>query len=179
MTSLTSEKHRALLADFERALGREGFPARLRPADDRVPLDLLLVELAGDGRDPVRLELSFLPGLEGQLGGQSLLQCFAGLGVVVAEDRVAELARTIVALNGRLPLVGFGCLHPSRGLCFRHVLMLSDAEDSAPEIVVRTTWMVAFVLHRFGDRVAGVATGRLGLAEALADDPVGPEGAGA
>ncbi len=154
-------------------LAGEGFPWRLvRAGEEGTPHDTLLVGVGGEGAAHThQLELSFVPGMEAQLQGAALLQCFAAVPAEVRDAAVPELLRTIALVNGRLPLVGFGYLEAERMPCFRHVLMLPAAPGAADPLVVQTTWVASYLLTVFGEAVAAAASGRLGADAALAGTP--------
>jgi hypothetical protein len=158
--SLTTAADRARLARFARDLGEEDFPSRLVEATEEVPYDTLLVAVAGeDGEPGWRLELSFLPGMEEQLDGASLLQCFVQVPAAVAAE--GELLRLLARLNTRLPLVGFAYLEEQRMVCFRHLLMLPADDETSAALVVQTTWMISYLLTLFANPVACVAQGEM------------------
>ena len=151
------------LLRFARDLEAESFPGRLVEATAEIPYDTLLVAVAGEedeDREPGwRLELSFLPGMEEQLAGASLLQCFVHLPAEIAAP--GELLRLLARLNARLPLVGFAYVEEERMLCFRHLLLLPPDDDTAAALVVQATWMISYLLSLFGRAVARVAQGEI------------------
>jgi putative sensory transduction regulator len=151
------------LLRFARDLEIESFPSRLVEATEEIPYDTLLVAIAGEeGEDPRpgwRLELSFLPGMEEQLAGASLLQCFVHLPAEVAAP--SELLRLLARLNARLPLVGFAYDEEQRMLCFRHLLLLPADDDVAAALVVQATWMTSYLLSLLGAAVTRVARGEM------------------
>lgn len=161
------------LARWGERLGGEGFPTRLvRAGEEGVPYDVLLAGVAGEGREaPLQMELSFVPGMEEQLEGASLLQCFVHLPAQVPDAAVPELVRLAALLNTRLPLVGFGYLEAERMACFRHVLMLPRDPAPAEALVVQTTWIVSYLLDVFGGAVEAVAAGERSLRDALSGHP--------
>jgi hypothetical protein len=168
--SLTSPAHRAQLELFGQRLGDEAFETRLVPAGGAIPYDTLLVGITGDeeGAPGWQLELSFLPNLEDQLEGVSLLQCFVALSEVRSK---AELLRFAVRLNTRLPLVGFGALDEPSLACFRHTLMLPEDAETAAAMIVQAAWMISYLLTLFGQPVALVASGEATIEEALRGHP--------
>lgn len=148
------------LLRFARDLEAESFPGHLVEATAEIPYDTLLVAVAGEEGDPGwRLELSFLPGMEEQLAGASLLQCFVHLPAEIAAR--GELLRLLARLNARLPLVGFAYVEEERMLCFRHLLLLPAVDDTAAALVVQATWMISYLLSLFGRAVARVARGEI------------------
>lgn len=168
--SLTSPAHRTQLELFGHRLGEEAFETRLVPAGGAIPYDTLLVGITGDeeGGPGWQLELSFIPNLEEQLEGVSLLQCFVALSEVRAR---AELLRFVVRLNTKLPLVGFGALDEPSLACFRHTLMLPEDAETAAAMVVQAAWMISYLLTLFGQPVALVAAGDATVEEALRGHP--------
>lgn len=170
METLTSPRHREMLAGFASSLAGEGFGVEIVPAAGDIPYDVLLVALAPEGEgDGRQLELSFLPGLEEQLAGASLLQCFVALPAEVAAE--AELERLIARINAQLPLVGFGFWRERRLPCFRHILMLPDEPGTAASLVVQAAWMISYLLSLFAESVADVARGHFKTEDALARGP--------
>ena len=164
----------ARLQGFERLLREQGFPTSLVLAGPEIPYDVLLAGLSdADETRQWRLELSFLPEMEEDLEGLSLLQCFVHLPGEVAPDAVDELRRLIARLNGKLPLIGFGWLDAERMACFRHVAMLPRDEASAGEVVVQLAWMIGSLLGVFASAVEAVASRARTADQALADTPFG------
>jgi hypothetical protein len=158
--ALTTSAERARLLRFARDLDEESFPSRLVEATTEIPYDTLLVALAGeDGEPGWLLELSFLPGMEEQLAGAALLQCFVHLPAEVTAE--GELLRLLARLNARLPLVGFTYVEEQRLLCFRHLLLLPADDAPAAALVVQATWMISYLLSLFGRSVARVAQGEM------------------
>lgn len=166
----SSPGERSRLEAFERLLRAQAFPTRLMPGGAEVPYDVLLVGLSDvDGRGEWQLELSFVPGMEAELEGVSLLQCFVHLPAEVPPGAENELRRLVVRLNGRLPLVGFGWLDAERMACFRHTALLPGDDAAADEVVLQTAWMIGYLLSVFGAGVQAVAEGRVGFEEAIRD----------
>ena len=165
-------EHAAALAHWEALLAGEGFPTRLVPAGPDAPQDTLLAGVTGDdGTLLYQVELSFIPGMEEQLEGASLLQCFARVPGDAAPAAEPELARLLLRLNGRIPLVGFGFLEAERMLCFRHVLVLPADPAAADALVVQTAWLVSYLLTLFGASAAAVAAGALSADDAIRQSP--------
>lgn len=159
----------ARLERFAAALQKEGFETGLVPASSEIPYDNLLVAIGEDSR--YRLELAFLPGMEEQLAGMSLLQCFVALRMEVDPGVGDELRRLITTLNTRSPLVGFGYLEPQGIACFRHILTLPEDAETAEALVVQATWLVSYLVDLFGGGVAEVAADAAGAGEILDTEP--------
>jgi len=158
--ALTTSAERARLLRFARDLDEESFPSRLGEATAEIPYDTLLVALAGEEGEPGwRLELSFLPGMEEQLAGAALLQCFVHLPAEVTAE--GELLRLLSRLNARLPLVGFAYVEEQRLLCLRHLLLLPADDAPAAALVVQATWMTSYLLSLLGAAVERVARGEM------------------
>ncbi|HEU0052698.1 MAG TPA: hypothetical protein VFQ39_05955 [Longimicrobium sp.] len=168
-----TEGHGARLRAFEEAIRAQGFDTAFVPASDEVPYDVLAVALGGDeaGDAVHQLELSFIPGMEEQLEGAALLQCFVHLPAEVPAAAEDGLRRLIALLNGRLPLVGFGWLEAEEMLCFRHAMMLPPDDRTATPLVVQAVWMIGYLLSVFADTVVEVATGARAVDDALRDNP--------
>ena len=170
----SSPGDRARLQAFERLLRAQGFPTSIALESAEIPYDVLVVGLSDtDGARQWQLELFFLPGMEEDLEGLSLLQCFAFLPVEVPPEAEDELRRLIVQLNAKLPLVGFGYVDAERMSCFRHVAMLPRDGEAAGEVVVQLAWMTGYLLGVFAPTVEAVAPGARTFEEALVDNVFG------
>lgn len=166
-----SPRDRARLQAFERLLRAQGFPTNVVLESPEVPYDVLLVGLSDtEETRHWQLELSFVPGMEEDLEGAALLQCFAPLPAEVPPGAEDELRRLIVRVNAKLPLVGFGYLDAERMPCFRHIAMLPRDEAAAGEVVVQLAWMAGYLLGVFARTIEAVASGAQTFEEALADN---------
>jgi len=167
----SSPADRTRLQAFERLLRAQGFPTNLVLAGDGVPYDVLLAGLSDEeGKRQWQLELSFVPGMEEDLEGLSLLQCFVHLPVDAAAEAEDELRRLIVRLNARMPVMGFGWLEAERMACFRHTAMLPRDEEAAGEVVVQLAWMADYLLGVFAPTIEAVATGARTSDQAIAEN---------
>jgi hypothetical protein len=158
---------------FAEALGNQGFVSALVDPTAEMPDAVLLVALEDEALAARRwqLELSFIPGMEEQLEGLSLLQCFVGFPHELPETAVAATVRAATVLNRKLPLVGFGVLDQPRIACYRHTLLLPSEAAAASPLVVQTTWLIDYLLKMFGQTMLAVASGQATLTEALRDHP--------
>jgi hypothetical protein len=157
---------------WEELLTNEGFPARFIEAGTESPTDLLLVGALMDEENVlVQLELSFIPGLEEQLAGASLLQYFAPIATAI-EGTEGDLMRLILLLDSRLPLVGFSYLEEERLLFFRHIGMIPSLEASNDTMIFQTTWMISYIIELYAPALAGVAAGTMSYQEALKDEQI-------
>jgi hypothetical protein len=172
--SLTSPEHRAALDHFNESLSSESYRTQLLPAGDRVPYDTLLVTIESfeEENRVWRLEMSFLPGLEGDLDKVSILQCFVPLSDQIAEESRSALNLLIVKLNAKLPIGGFGLLDNPNMLFFKHNAMLPDDNpDAAYQIVHELIPMTTYLIALFSESLVRVACGEKTAEEALADMP--------
>ena len=163
------------LDEFSKALNGEGFQTRMLEKTAERPYDVLLAFVPQDEHPAggVQLELSFIPGMDQQLAGLSLMQFFTGLANDLSPNTLSELQKAIISVNRFCPLVGFGILSQPAMLYFRHVLMLpKTVEDSVP-LVVQTTWLISYLVDVFGNNLTQVADGRASLAEAFREHPFG------
>ncbi len=157
------------LQTFERILTDDGFATRLHPSDATIPYDVLLVGIGDEDGEGYQLELTFIPEMEEELDGASLLQCFVQVPAEIAEGAEADLMRFLNRINGHLPLVGFCYLHDEGMLCYRHVLMIPNRDDTDGALVKQTAWMISYLLSTFGAAVASVASGSRGIDDVLND----------
>ena len=172
--SLTSSQHRAALEHFGELLSQQAYQTRLQAAGEEVPYDTLLVRLESfeEANRVWRLELSFLPGLEGDLERVSILQSFVSLSNQIAEAHGAEFDRLLVKLNAKLPLGGFGLLDNPCMLFFKHnALLPDDYPDAGDQIVQELVPMTTYLIALFSEPLIRVASGQKSAEEALADMP--------
>jgi len=172
--SRTSPQHRAALEHFGELLSKQAYQTELRPAGDEVPYDTLLVRIESfEAENRVwLLEMSFLPGLEGDLERVSILQSFVSLSDQIAEAHGAALNRLLVKLNAKLPLGGFGLLDTPRMLFFKHnALLPDDYPDAGDQIVRELVPMTSYLITLFSEPLIRVASGQKTAEEALADIP--------
>jgi hypothetical protein len=161
---------KARLERFAAAVGGEGFETGLLTTGEGAPYDTLVVAV-GEDEASYRLELSFVPGMEEELEGVSILQAFAAVASDVDAARAPDLQRLVALLNTRLPLVGFAHLERERIAGFRHLVLLPADEATATALAVQAVWLVSFLLARFGPAVAAVARGETTVEQALAATP--------
>jgi hypothetical protein len=167
----SSPAHRTRLRAFDALLRAQGFPTGLVLETPEVPYDVLVAGLSdADETRQWQLELSFVPGMEEQLDGAALLQCFVHLPAEVPPAAEDGLRRLVVLLNTRIPILGFGWLEAERMPCFRHTLMLPEDNDSAGALMVQTAWMIGYLLSVFAGTVQEVASGTRTVDEAMRDN---------
>lgn len=163
------------LQRFDDALTHEGFSTSMLEKVPERPYDLLLVFIPQEQHPAggVQLELSFIPDMDQQLAGLSLMQFFAGLANDLPPSALTELQKAVISVNRFSPLVGFGILAQPAMLYFRHVLMLPKAVEESIPLVVQTTWLVSYLVDVFGNNLIQVANGHASLAEAFREHPFG------
>lgn len=167
-----SPEHRARLGAFYDLLREQGFQTGIVTATPEIPYDVLLVGLSDVGETRQwQLEMSFIPGMEEQLDGAALLQCFVHIPAQVPARAEDGVCRLVARLNTRAPLVGFGWLEAERMPCFRHVLILPKDRAPAGALVLQSVWMIGYLLTVFADTVQEVASGARSADEALDDNP--------
>lgn len=157
------------LQTFERILTDDGFATRLHASDESIPYDVLLVGIGDEDGEGYQLELTFIPEMEEELDGASLLQCFVQVPAELADGAESDLMRLLNRINGHLPLVGFCYLDGERMLCYRHVLMIPNKGDSDGALVKQTAWMISYLLSTFGGAVASVAAGSRTIDDVIND----------
>ncbi len=161
------------LQQFSDALTREGFATEIAEKSQERPYDVLMVFLAQEDHPAggLQLELSFIPQMEEQLSGLSLMQCFAGLTDNLSADSAMELQKAVIAINQFCPLVGFGILAQPPMLCFRHTLMLPPEMQHSLPLVIQTTWLIDYLTEVFGDNLIQIAEGQATMIEAFKGHP--------
>lgn len=172
--SLTNPQHRAALEHLSESLTRQSYRTELRPAGDALSYDTLLVRLESfeEANRVWLLELSFLPGLEGDLERVSILQSFVSLADQIAEAHGAALNRLLVKLNAKLPLGGFGLLDNPGRLFYKHnALLPDDYPDAGDQIVQELVPMTTYLITLFSEPLIRVASGQKSAEDALSDMP--------
>jgi hypothetical protein len=158
----SSESHKAELARFRDLLFKEAYQTQLLTAADGVPYDTLLVRIesfAGEHR-VWRLEMSFLPGLEEELEGVSILQFFVVLSDQLSEEHRTSLNELIVQRNTKLPIGNFGLLDNPEMLFFKHNAMLpNDNAAVSDKIVHELVPMITYLISRFAEPLIRLTTG--------------------
>jgi hypothetical protein len=170
-----SPDYRTALERLARRLEAETpFAVRRVPASEEIPLDTLVLAPPSeppDGEPGPRLEISFAPGMEEQLGGASLLQCFLPIAAVQPEAE-ADLLRLLNRVNAASPLPGsFFFWEQQRMVCLRATVMLPADAGGAEALAVQAVWMCDYLMETFGAAVAEVAIGAKSLADAVGDHP--------
>ncbi|ACE83489.1 type III secretion system chaperone family protein [Cellvibrio japonicus] len=147
----------AQLAHFAQALEGESFASRLVPETADGPATLLVaLAMEGHPQGGLQLELSFLPAMESQLAGLSLLQCFVAIAGVTHEGK-PELRRALASINRFSPINGFGLLEHQGILYFRHTLMLLPGQQLNVPLVIQTAWLISYLLELFGPGLSQLA----------------------
>ncbi len=163
--------HSKQLEAFSEALMKEGFSVNIIEKSEERPYETVLVFLTQENHPAggLQLELSFIPNMEEQLAGLSLLQCFVDVSNTSIDN--LELEKAVTTVNQSIPLVGFGILAKPTMLCFRHTLMLlPKMEDNIP-LVIQTTWLISYLLEVFEDNLTQIAEEKTTIAEAFDGHP--------
>jgi hypothetical protein len=179
-----SPDYRTALDRLARRLEAETpFAVRRVPASEESPLDTLLLAppsdppdgepapAEGGGETGPRLEISFAPGMEEQLGEASILQCFIPIAAVQPEAEI-DLLRLLNRVNAASPLpASFFFWEQRRMACLRATVMLPADAGGAEALAVEAVWMCDYLMETFGAAVAEVAIGAKSLADAVGDHP--------
>ena len=145
-------------------------------ASSIIPYDLIKLKIYSqlNGKSifwPV--ELSFLPGLEQEIKGAYIMQCFVPVLVQVPVSLNETLAVMINRINTRLPLVGFGLLEPHSILYFKHNLLLPYSSQSIiTKIMQETLTMISYLLFNFFEAFLDVVTNKKTVEEAISSMPL-------
>lgn len=161
------------LQQISNALTQEGFEVRILEKSHERPYGVLLVFLSLETH-PVgglQLELSFVPEMEEQLLGLSLMQCFVGLTGNLSTHSQTELQQAVIGINRFCPLVGFGILSQPPMLCFRHTMMLPSKVEHGLPLVIQTTWLISYLMDVFGNNLTQVAEGFASIDQAFKGHP--------
>lgn len=169
---MQKKDYRARLNRFSKALVQEGFETTLLESGvGETPYDTLLVWVGDQNTASFRLELSFIPDMEQQLNGMSILQEFVPIVDRVDGSQSASCHRLADLLNSQSPLTGFLHLEPQQMVCFRHTLLLAPEEEPATAVVVQSVWLISYLLSLFAGAIAQVARNGVTVDQALASTP--------
>ena len=150
----TSERHKAELARFRDLLCKKAYQTQLLAASDGVPYDTLLVQIESfeEPNRVWRLEMSFLPGLEEELEGVSILQCFVALSDNPSKEHQVALNDLIVKQSAKLPIGSFGLLDNPAMLFFKYNAMLpNDHAAASDQIVLELVPMSTYLISTFSE----------------------------
>lgn len=135
-----------------------------------VVLDISSEQLPGDNQ--LRLEAAFLPQLEGDMGGYSILQ--AMVPILVADEKVnkAELFALIVKLNTFLPMGSFGYWEEQNMVYHKQNNMVAnESNDDVYGTIEEQLGMIQYVLTSFVPSLAAVAVDLTSMNDALKNNP--------
>lgn len=171
-TTLTSPDHRDQLMRLSHFLNQEGFLTQIFPGGTDVPLDTLVVHVEGmEEDDRWRVELSFLPLLEAEMGEMSILQCFVVLADGADAAHWEEVRKLVTAINPKLPVGAFGLLEAEEIVYFKQNLLLPAGEHEANfRVVHELVLLTGYLLSLFTSALVGVAMGELSAQEAMGDE---------
>ncbi|MCD6066927.1 MAG: hypothetical protein K0S33_1753 [Bacteroidetes bacterium] len=144
------------LKEIEGALIAEGFEVRSNTIDIEgiaVPTLTVLIELEGkEKKQGIDLELMFVPGIDDQLEGCHILQCFIVLADSIdsyAPEKREELAAALSAFNMNLPLGAYGVLDQDQLFYYKHMIMMpSEMNEATKASLIQSIWMVCFVQNQ-------------------------------
>lgn len=154
------------LKQLEEALAASGLYGRVQPPDRDYPVERLHVLLENDDGEDWLLEISTLPGLEGELESVSLLQYFVPVAGDYTAAARAELLQLFLPLNRLLPLAGFYL--DDALVYYRYVLPLSLAAGAEMlPTLIEVTHLIHYFLTLYAEVVAAVATGHQTAAQVL------------
>jgi hypothetical protein len=114
------------------------------------------------------LELSFLPGLEQDLDGFSIMQCYVPVIASVPAALNLPLAEMITQINTKLVLGSFGLLTPMQILFYKHntIFSITQLTMSYP-VIEEMISMVSYLLTNFNEAFSNVVTGKMTTGEAM------------
>lgn len=172
MTNTSYEKH---LENLQGYLVSRGWDTVFEPADDtrnysRLEVRLYTV-LEGQNRYwPV--ELAFLPGLENDMKGFSLLQCYVPVIAEIPEDSHGALSSMITIINPKLAIGQFGLLTQHNLFCFKHNTILeNELLEGSFGALNEMLNMIHYLLESFHDAFQGVIKGEMTIQESISSLP--------
>jgi hypothetical protein len=146
------------------------------PAAGDVPYDTLRVKIESFEKENRVwiLELSYLPGLEDDLQGVSILQCYVAVSEHNLEANRIGLEQLMLKVNAKLPIGNFGLLDDPQVLFFKHNAMVPNDNDAASyQIVHELVPMTSYLLTTFSEPLVRIATGHKTVDAALDKRPFG------
>ena len=168
---MMQDNQHAMLLRFQLLLETERFNSRITDIADDNPIRSLIVTID----DPKinagvwEIEVRMLP-KEWNDEHPNRLQFFSKICDGEAVSGRQELARFILELNVKLPLIGFHYSEALNMVFFNNFTTLSIDEPRADnQIVVDVTQMCEYILITFGHMILEAATGEKGADELLAE----------
>ncbi|WP_448699059.1 hypothetical protein ACFGVR_19175 [Mucilaginibacter sp. AW1-3] len=164
---MANDNHLAQLRQFKEILKKEGFESQVLDVTEQRPYETLLVALPMEGRPEgsLHMEFSFLPDMEAQLDGLSLLQCFVAIAAIDMDN--TDMRTAILNINKFCPLVAFGVLNNPHIIYFRHTMMLHADWQQNTTLITQTTWLISYLLEMFGPGLTQLATGSSKITDAF------------
>jgi hypothetical protein len=141
------------LADMADVLSSLGHEVTFVVGQGHQP-DHLLVALAGAEQRGLHVQLMFLPGMDDPI----VLQMYVGLPAPVEPSAYDRLCRFLVAVNGPLPIGGFGLLEAERIVYYRLNEPIGD-DGLEPTLLSWELSLIELIVSRVGPLVQDVALG--------------------
>jgi len=147
-------------------LREQGVPAELLEPGGELPIGALVVPLAKDERGRDRyLSCTFVP-LDDEMENVRLLQLYSVVPVRWANGTRENVERLLHAVNGRTAVGHFGIKEDGE-IHFRYVHCVPADVVLPREETLETIDLFHLVLNMFSGLIDGVASGEIGLKEAL------------
>ncbi|WP_168120790.1 hypothetical protein [Paenibacillus sp. HB172176] len=160
-------KQLAELGGLQLAFQREGFESELLERSSDIPLHVLLLPLGKDaaGRDRI-VNLNFQPLPESDIEWIRLLQLYTTIPCDIVEERKAEVEHFLHVINGLVPIGYFG-IQSSGEVFVRYVCTVPSSRMASSEELLEVLSIFHYLLEIFPERIQRVASGELGLEDAL------------
>lgn len=168
---MTNTPYQESLEKLQEYLVSRGWDTLLEPQNQDTPYTRLEVRLYTvlDGKNrfwPV--ELAFLPGLENDLKGFSLLQCYVPVIAEVPEASHASISSMITIINPKLAIGQFGLLAKHNLLCFKHNTILENNQVAPFHPALNEMLnMIHYLLESFHDAFLSVIKGETTVQESI------------
>ena len=140
----------------------EGFFSKVIPASETTPIDQLFVDFADSKDRDSRLEIILLP----ENKGVYVIQFFVILPFKIQKKDISDIARLMIMINNNLPITGFGMIEEQSLPYFRYLLSWPEIELNK-DVIVKTAWMIDYLINRLGGILESFAKGEKTIDEAI------------
>ena len=118
------------------------------------------------------VELAFLPNLENDLKGFSLLQCYVPVIADVPASANDSLSSMIAIINPKLAIGQFGLLTQHSLFCFKHNTILENENiEGSYGALNEMLNMIHYLLESFHEAFLGVIKGEMTVQESIGSLP--------
>ncbi len=168
---MTSDFHKKELEKLRQFLLFRKWETLYETADETRNYDRILVKIYAESEGERifwPMELAFLPGLENDLKGFTLLQCYTPVVAGVPVNMETAIAVMTTRINTKLILGGFGLLASFHLLFYKFNSLIADTQiENAHNSIHESLSIASYLLSNFHKAFTDVATGKASVEGAM------------